>query len=78
MTRRWMGLLIVAGMAGYSVLVLPALPAEIPIHWNLSGEPDSTMAKALGAFLMVLVGIGVWPRLGLLDKLWLGTGLRRR
>ena len=60
MTRRWMGLLIVAGMAGYSVLVLPALPAEIPIHWNLSGEPDSTMAKALGAFLMVLVGIGVW------------------
>ena len=60
MTRKWMGLLIVAGMAVYSVLVLPALPAEIPIHWNLSGEPDSTMAKALGAFLMVFVGIGVW------------------
>ena len=60
MTHRWMGLLVVVGMAIYSVLVLPALPAEIPIHWNLSGEPDSTMAKALGAFLMVFVGIGVW------------------
>ena len=60
MTRRWMGLLIVAGMAVYSIIILPALPAEIPIHWNFSGEPDSTMAKALGAFLMVLVGIGVW------------------
>lgn len=60
MTRKWFGLLIVAGMAVYSLLVLPALPAEIPIQWNLSGEADSTMAKALGAFLMVFVGIGVW------------------
>ena len=60
MTRKWMGLPIVAGMAVYSVLVLPSLPAEIPIHWNVAGEPDNTMAKALGAFLMVLVGIGVW------------------
>ncbi len=82
MTRRWMGLLIVAGMAGYSVLVLPALPAEIPIHWNLSGEPDSTMAKALGAFLMVLVGIGVWllfvgisPLLPRISSNW-WTGIR--
>ena len=60
MTRKWFGLLIVAGMAAYSLLVLPALPAEIPIHWNLAGEPDNTMSKALGAFLMVFVGIGVW------------------
>ena len=60
MTRRWMGLAIIAGMAVYSVLVLPALPAEIPIRWNLSGEPDNTMSKAFGAFPMVLVGIGVW------------------
>ena len=43
-----------------SVLILPALPAEIPIHWNLFGEPDSTMARFPGAFLMVLVGIAVW------------------
>ena len=34
MTRKWFGLLIVAGMAACSLLVLPALPAEIPIHWN--------------------------------------------
>lgn len=60
MTRKWFGLLIVAGMTVFSVLVLPALPAEIPIHWNLAGEPDSTMPKALGAFLMVFVGVGVW------------------
>ena len=60
MTRRWMGLAIVAGMAVYSLLVLPALPAEIPIHWNLSGEPENTIAKFPGAFLMVLVGMGVW------------------
>ena len=60
MTRKWFGLLIVAGMAVYSALVLPALPAELPIYWNLAGEPDSTMAKAPGAFLMVFVGLGVW------------------
>ena len=60
MTRKWMGLLIMAGMAVYSALVFPALPTEIPIHWNLFGEPDSTMAKFPGAFLMVLVGIAVW------------------
>ena len=60
MTRKWFGLLIVAGMAVYSLLVYPALPAEIPVHWNLAGEADGTMSKALGAFLMVFVGIGVW------------------
>lgn len=62
MTRKWFGPLIVAGMAVFSILVLPALPAEIPVHWNLAGDPDSTMSKALGAFLMVLVGVGVWRR----------------
>ena len=60
MTRKWFGLLIVAGMAVYSLVVLPSLPAEIPIHWNLAGEPDGTMSKALGAFLLVFVGTGVW------------------
>lgn len=60
MTRKWFGLLVVAGMAVCSLLVLPTLPAEIPIHWNLAGEPDGTMSKAIGAFLMVLVGVGVW------------------
>ena len=60
MTRKWFGLLIVAGMAVCSLLVLPALPAEIPIHWNLAGEPDSTVSKAIGAFLTVFVGVGVW------------------
>lgn len=60
MTRKWFGFLIVAGMAVCSLLFLPALPAEIPIHWNLAGEPDGTMSKAIGAFLMVFVGVGVW------------------
>lgn len=60
MTRKWLGLLIVAGMAVYSLLVLPALPAEIPVHWNLAGEADGAMSKTLGALLMVFVGIGVW------------------
>lgn len=70
MTRKWFGFLIVAGMAVCSLLVLPALPAEIPIHWNLAGEPDGTMSKGIGAFLMVFVGAGVWllflglPRIG--------------
>ena len=59
MTRKWFGLLIVAGMAVYSLLVLPALPAEIPIHWNLAGEPDSTMPKAIGAFLSALVFVAM-------------------
>lgn len=60
MTRKWFGLLIVAGMAVFSVLVLPTLPAEIPIHWNLAGQADGTMSKGPGAFLMVFLGLGVW------------------
>ena len=61
MTRRWMGLLIVAGMAVYSIIILPALPARNPDPLELvPASPTARWRKLLGAFLMVLVGIGVW------------------
>lgn len=49
MTRKWFGLLIVAGMAVYSALVLPALPAELPT------DPVQAMLIGLG---LLFVGIG--------------------
>ena len=55
MTRKWFGLPIVAGMAAFSLLVLPELPAEIPIHWNLADEP--VWASAFVFLAMVTIPV---------------------
>jgi uncharacterized membrane protein len=47
-------------MAAFAAAVFPSLPAEIPVHWNMAGRPDSTMARLPGAFLLPGLGLAIW------------------
>lgn len=40
-----------------SMAVYPWLPAEVPIHFDLSGHVDATAPKAIGAFLLPAIAL---------------------
>lgn len=49
--------LLVALMFLASYLLLPRLPANIPIHWNLYGEIDSVMEKGIAVWFMPVLAL---------------------
>ncbi|HEY8483749.1 MAG TPA: SdpI family protein [Longimicrobiales bacterium] len=69
MSRRWVGLVVVAGMFVLALAVFPWLPERIPVHWNARGEADGWAGRWPGAFIGPLVGLGVWVLLWLLPKI---------
>jgi uncharacterized membrane protein len=36
------------------------LPDEVPIHWNIRGEPDNYAGKAFGLLLLPCINVGVY------------------
>jgi len=44
--------LFVAFAAGTSALLAPEMPSQMVAHWNAAGEPDGTLPKALGLWLL--------------------------
>jgi uncharacterized membrane protein len=61
-TRRLnaISLALIAGSFLFSAAVYLWLPDQIPSHWNLAGEVDSTMSKTWGAFMMPLIMLGLY------------------
>ncbi len=53
-------LALFAGSFLFSAAVYLWLPDQIPSHWNLAGEVDSTMSKTWGAFMMPLIVLGLY------------------
>ncbi|MGA1180478.1 MAG: SdpI family protein [Marivivens sp.] len=53
-------LALIAGSFLFSAAVYLWLPDQIPSHWNLAGEVDSTMSKTWGAFTMPLIMLGLY------------------
>lgn len=53
-------LALIAGSFLFSAAVYLWLPDQIPSHWNLAGEVDSTMSKTWGAFMMPLIMLGLY------------------
>ncbi len=60
MSRKWAGALLLAGMWAFALAVFGRLPAEVPVHFELSGKPDDWMPRFPGAFLLPAVSTGVW------------------
>jgi uncharacterized membrane protein len=50
-TMIWGGLLM-AALLIYTAAVYPALPARMPIHWNIRGEPDGWADKQIAVLMM--------------------------
>lgn len=67
-TTTTVALLCTLGAVAASVAYAPSLPAEVPVHWNVRGEPDGWgprgLLLALGPVLTLLpVGVGAALRL---------------
>lgn len=58
--RKWIPLLIVVAAFVATAVVYPKLPASIPTHWNLSGQPDKWSGRFWGAWLMPVFILGAW------------------
>ncbi len=53
-------LALIVGSFLFSGALFYWLPDQIPSHWNIAGEIDSTMSKGWGAFLMPLIMLGLY------------------
>jgi uncharacterized membrane protein len=63
--RRWLPASLIAGALVFSVAVYSRLPDHVPVHWDISGDPDRLGSRLEGAFLMpllmiVLYGVMQW------------------
>ncbi|MDS0240099.1 MULTISPECIES: DUF1648 domain-containing protein [Haloferax] len=52
------GVAILALSAVVGVVLLPALPPSVAVHFGTGGEPDSFVAAPLGVFLVPTIGVG--------------------
>lgn len=57
---KWMPAVLIAMAYGFSALVYPFLPDEVPIHWSLSGEPDRWVPRIWGSLALPTVMLVNW------------------
>ena len=67
--RKWIPLLIVAAAFLASAVVYPRLPATIPTHWDMSGQPNGWSNRVWGAWLIPIFLLGMWALVGILPKI---------
>jgi len=68
MTKRWVGLPVIAGMLVFSAAVFTRLPDTVATHWSMSGEADGFSSRALGAVLAPGIAFALWLLLPLLRR----------
>ena len=64
-----LSLLLVAAALAVSAWLYPELPDQIPTHWNIHGEADGFGPKAVAAWLLPAIGLGLVGFMGLVP--WL-------
>ena len=69
MTRRWIGLVVIAAMLVFTAVVYSSLPERIPTHWNFRGEVDGWSSRLWGSLLAPLVSAGIWVLLPVLRRI---------
>jgi uncharacterized membrane protein len=59
MRSRRLGVVValIAGLA--SLLVYPRLPPRVPMHWNVSGQPDGYSSRLVAAVMLPLLILGL-------------------
>ncbi|MHB1329340.1 MAG: DUF1648 domain-containing protein [Gemmatimonadales bacterium] len=59
MRSRWLLLVIGVVAALASALLWSRLPAEVPTHWNVQGEPDGWSPRIVAALMLPLMIAGL-------------------
>lgn len=67
--RTLLGAAILAVAAVGTVLVYPDLPAEMAIHFDAGGEPDSYLARPFAAALLPALGFGMLGLFAVIPRL---------
>lgn len=58
--RKWLPLSLIAGALVFSVAVFNRLPERMPVHWDISGEPNRLGSRLEGALLLPFVMIALY------------------
>jgi len=64
----WYSPVVVAAAAAMSAAAYPRMPARVPVHWGISGEPDRWGTRFEGAVLLPLLMLAAWALLRLLPR----------
>jgi immunity protein, SdpI family len=67
--RKWIPLLIVVAAFIASAVVYPRLPARIPTHWDLSGQPNEWSNRIWGAWVLPVFLLGMWALVQILPRI---------
>jgi uncharacterized membrane protein len=57
---RWLPPFVLLATMLYTVSVYPELPARMPTHWGLSGQPNGWSPREFGAWLLPGVMVILW------------------
>jgi len=57
--RRWLPASFIAGAWLFSIAVYSRLPDRVPVHWDISGEPNRYGSRIEGAFLLPVLMIAL-------------------
>jgi uncharacterized membrane protein len=58
--RRWLPASFIAGAWLFSIAVYSRLPDRVPVHWDISGEPNRYGSRIEGAFLLPVLMIALY------------------
>jgi uncharacterized membrane protein len=67
--RKWISLLIVVAAFTVSAIVYSRLPATIPTHWDLSGQPNGWSSRLWGTWLIPIFLLGMWALVQVIPKI---------
>lgn len=65
----WPAWLIIAGMFALAFFFWDRVPERMPVHFDLTGEPDRYGSRFAGLFVAPLAGLGVYLLMILLPKI---------
>lgn len=69
MTKRWLGFVLALAALGFSLAVFSRLPAQIPTHFNMRGEPDDWTGRGMAAFMMPVFAFALFAMFHLLPRI---------
>jgi uncharacterized membrane protein len=58
--RRWLPASFIAGAWLFSIAVYSRLPERVPVHWDISGEPNRYGSRIEGAFLLPVLMVAMY------------------